>query len=94
MLAAKFSVIRVLLKDTKSKKHEKGLADIDLNKSEQQSIKECLQERLNGKMHVDQRCLQIYNCIGMSLLSLLCREEWSYRKWMLCVPFSRNMATD
>ena len=39
MLAAKFSVIRVLLKDTKSKKHEKGLADIDLNKSEQQSIK-------------------------------------------------------
>ncbi len=30
---------------TKSKKHEKGLADIERNKSEQQSIKECLQKR-------------------------------------------------
>ena len=78
---------------TKSKKHEKGLADIERNKSEQQSIKECLQKRAKREMQVDQRCLQIYNCIGMSLLSLLCREEWLYRKWMLCVPFSRNMVT-
>lgn len=30
---------------TKSKKHEKGLADIERNKSEQHSIKECLQKR-------------------------------------------------
>ena len=30
---------------TKSKKHEKGLADIERNISEQQSIKECLQKR-------------------------------------------------
>ena len=30
---------------TKSKKHEKGLDDIERNKSEQQSIKKCLQKR-------------------------------------------------
>ena len=30
---------------TKSKKHKKGLADIERNKSEQQSIKECPQKR-------------------------------------------------
>ena len=59
-------------RQTKSKKHEKGLADIERNKSEQQSIKECLQ--------VNQRCLQIYNRIGMSVLSLLCQEEWRYQR--------------
>lgn len=85
VLADKKSYIE---RHTKSKKHEKGLADIERNKSEQQSIKECLQKRAKRE-----NAIQIYNCIGMSLSSLLCREEWLYRKWMLCVPFSRNMVT-
>lgn len=42
VLSAKKSSIE---RHTKSKKHEKGLADIERNKSEQQSIKECLQKR-------------------------------------------------
>ena len=77
---------------TKSKKHEKGLADVKRNKSEQQSIKECQQKRAkreNASESTLPSDIQLYR----SLLSLLCREEWRYRKWMLCVPFSRNMAT-
>ena len=42
VLADKKSYIE---RHTKSKKHEKGLADIERKKSEQQSIKECLQKR-------------------------------------------------
>ena len=93
--AAKFSVIRkVLLKDTRNQRNMRR-AWLILRKINQISCpsKNARRRGLNGKMQVDQRCLQIYNCIGMSLWSLLCREELRYRKWMLRVSFSRNMAT-
>ena len=50
---------------TKSKKHEKGLADIERNKSEQQSIKECLQKRAkreNASGSTLPSDIQLYRC--------------------------------
>ena len=78
---------------TKSKKHEKGLADIQRNKSEQQSIKECLQKRAkreNASRSTLPSDIQLYR---YELLELLCWEEWLYRKLMPCVPFLKNMVT-
>ncbi|PFX26134.1 6-phosphogluconate dehydrogenase, decarboxylating [Stylophora pistillata] len=52
---------------TKSKKREKGLADIERNKSEQQSIKECLQKRAKIDIFTKSLELQTHNFLITSL---------------------------